>query len=122
MRLIIAGSRNITAPSILEAALDASGWRDRITEVVCGCAPGVDTLGEQWAIRHKIPVRRFPADWDKHGRAAGPIRNREMAMNADALLAIWDGESHGTSNIIAAARQLGLQVRLWRVGAWQEAL
>ena len=35
---------------------------------------------------------RFDTDWNKHGRAAGPIRNKQMAEYGDALLIIWDGE------------------------------
>lgn len=64
-----------------------------ITEVVCGMAKGADTLGKKWAICDaQLPVANFPADWDKHGLAAGPIRNGEMADYADGLIVfIWDG-------------------------------
>lgn len=78
---------------LVRAAVDASGFR--ITEVVSGVAHGVDKLGERWAQAHKIPVKQFPAQWNKYGNAAGPIRNREMAEYADALIAVWDGQSRG---------------------------
>jgi hypothetical protein len=48
--------------------------RSGVTKVVSG-TPGVDALGEQWAERHGIPVTRFPADWKRYGRRAGPTRN-----------------------------------------------
>ena len=49
-----------------------------------------------------------------HGRAAGPIRNKEMANNADALIAFWDGQSRGTRSMINLARKMGLQVAICR--------
>lgn len=43
--------------------------------------------------------KEFPADWKAHGKAAGPIRNKQMAEYADALLLIWDGESKGSASM-----------------------
>jgi len=97
MKTIIAGSRTITDESVLRSALSLVHWE--ITEVVCGMAPGIDSLGADWAIDNNIPVSYYPADWRKYGYAAGPIRNKEMAENADALLLIWDGHSRGSKNM-----------------------
>lgn len=117
MRCIIAGSRGITSQAVVETAIRASGWRDKITVVVSGTARGVDAEGEAWADRNARDVVRYPADWEMHGRAAGLIRNREMAKNADALIAVWDGESRGTKNMIYEARERGLEVYVYRVSA-----
>ena len=97
MKLIIAGSRSIRSMMVLLKAmkkykLDASN----ISKVVCGEAIGIDLLGEIWAIRHKVPVKYFPAEWDKYGNKAGNIRNTQMAEYGDILLSIWDGKSTGT--------------------------
>jgi hypothetical protein len=81
-----------------------------ITEVVCGLARGVDSLGKKWAEKNDIPVKEFPADWDRHGRKAGYLRNVEMVKYADALIAVWDGESKGTQHVITEARKRRLQV------------
>lgn len=113
MKIIIAGGRDITDPGLVMLAMAHSGWIP--SEVVSGGATGVDALGEQWAAQWGIPVRRFPADWKRHGNAAGPIRNREMAAYADALVAIWDGKSRGTANMISEAQQRGLQVYVYRL-------
>lgn len=113
MRVIVAGSRFITDPAIVAAAIEASGFE--ITEVVSGCCRGVDRLGEQWAERNGLPVKRFPADWCRYGKRAGPIRNREMADYADALVAVWDGRKGGTSDMIDAANERGLQVYVKRL-------
>jgi hypothetical protein len=72
---------------------------DVVHEVVCGCAPGVDTIGDDWAKAHGIPVVRFPADWNTYGKSAGVRRNHEMSRNADALFLVWDGCSHGSADM-----------------------
>jgi Protein of unknown function (DUF2493). len=85
------------------AILEAVPWP--VDEVVSGTARGADTAGEAWAEHHGVPVERFPADWDEHGKSAGPIRNQEMADYADAVVAIWDGKSSGTHNMIRTGRE-----------------
>jgi hypothetical protein len=113
MKVIIAGGRDFTNYALVEDAIKCSAFE--ITQVVSGKAKGVDTLGEVWALANSIPVEAFPADWSQHGRAAGPIRNREMAEYADALIAIWDGESKGTANMIQQARNKRLNVFIYLV-------
>ena len=98
MKVIIAGSRNIHANSLVAEAVRRSGYN--ITEVVCGMGLGVDQLGYRWAQHNNIPIKEFPADWKAHGKAAGPIRNRKMAEYGDAAVIVWDGESTGTRNMI----------------------
>ena len=82
--------------------LDLENIRQRhtVTEIVSGAARGVDTLGEMYAEKYGISLKRFPADWNTHKRAAGPIRNAQMAEYGDCLLAFWDGSSKGTKNMI----------------------
>jgi hypothetical protein len=108
MKTIIAGSRSITDPLTIENAIKESGFE--ITEVVCGLARGVDSLGKEWAIKNNIPIKEFPADWDTHGRKAGYVRNLEMVKYADALIAIWDGESKGTKHTITEAEKRHLKI------------
>lgn len=115
MRVIIAGSRDIADMQHINDAVAAS--RFPITQVVCGMARGVDLLGKQWADYVGIPVAKFPADWNTHGKRAGYLRNEQMADNADALIAIWDGKSRGTSHMIDIARERRLKVFVHRVGA-----
>ncbi len=108
MRVIIAGSRSITDPKHIAEAVRQSEFP--ITEVVSGGARGVDRLGEAWARKHGIPVTVFPADWERHGRAAGPLRNTQMAEYGEALIAVWDGKSRGTLDMIRKAKKYGLKV------------
>ena len=101
MRCIIAGGRDFTDEDLLEKELNL--LRERITEVVSGGASGADALGEAWAYEHYIPCKVFPADWDKHGRSAGPTRNVEMAEYADMCVVFWDGKSKGSKHMIHTA-------------------
>lgn len=114
MRVIIAGSRTLTNPRLVADAVDASGFT--VTEVISGGARGIDRLGEQWAEARGVSVRRFPAEWESEGRAAGHLRNRKMAENADALIAIWTAGSPGTHDMIHEATTRGLAVYVHRVG------
>ncbi len=98
MKVIIAGSRNIDDYKLVAQAMKRCGYT--VTEVVCGMATGIDKQGEVWARANNIPVKEMPADWYRHGKAAGPIRNREMALYADAAVVIWDGKSRGSRNMI----------------------
>jgi hypothetical protein len=113
MKVIVAGGRDFTNYALVEEAIKISGFE--ISQIVSGKAKGADTLGEVWALANNIPVEAFPADWSQHGRAAGPIRNRQMAEYADALIAIWDGESKGTANMIQQARNKKLNVFIYLV-------
>ena len=110
MKLIIAGSRTITSYALVRQAIIDSGlWRDykHELEIVCGMARGVDLLGKQFAERNGLVCHEFPADWDKHGKAAGHIRNKEMGDFADALVAIWNGRSRGAQGMIQYMKKLG---------------
>lgn len=96
--LIIAGSRNFQDYDLL------CSWmrevQSPIREIVSGCASGADSLGERWAIERSIPLKLFPANWEKYGKAAGPIRNKQMAEYADCALVFWSGNSAGSRSMI----------------------
>lgn len=113
MRLIIAGTRTIpettAARLISKAAHHLDLWPD---VVLSGESGGVDNAAKKlcgcW--ERKVEYRGYPADWDKHGKAAGPIRNAKMIADADALLLIWDGKSRGSADIRSKALQKGIPV------------
>lgn len=115
METIISGSRRITDPDIVDEAVRASGFT--VTAVIEGgqrtyvdrrIVGGVDWLARLWALRNGLPVETVNADWSLHGKAAGPIRNREMAGKGKQLIAIPDDESRGTVDMIEAAKEFGL--------------
>ena len=106
IRTIIAGSRHITEYQTLVDVMATLPWTP--TVVISGCARGVDTLGERYAKEHKIPLEKFPANWVKYGRGAGPIRNQQMVDVAEALVALPVPGSRGTSSMIRIAGNAGL--------------
>ena len=114
-RIIIAGCRDFHDYPLLRKTMDKllqNKLRKEKIVIICGMAKGADMLGARYAQERGYYIRYFPADWDKYGKRAGPIRNEEMAKNADALVAFWDGESSGTKNMIEIAKQYNLAVRI----------
>lgn len=112
-RVIIAGSRDFQDYPLLVSTMDrllANVKEDVV--VVCGKARGADSLGEQYARERGYQILEYPADWKTYGKAAGCIRNEEMAKNADALVAFWDGKSCGTENMIQLGYRYKLKVRV----------
>lgn len=107
MKTIIAGSRDFDNYELVKETLLE---HNDITEIVCGCAHGADSLGEKFALEHGIPIKRFPADWNRYGRSAGYRRNEQMAAYAERLIAFWDGRSPGTKHMIDLAKKAGLKV------------
>ena len=87
----------------------------RPTMVHGACPDGVDACAAQLARTHNLKVEEHPADWSEHERAAGPIRNQQMVDSSDALVAIWDGKSRGTKDIIQKAIKAGLEVHIHQI-------
>jgi len=106
MKLIIAGGRDYHLSKVEYEWLDLI-VKD-VTEVVSGGARGVDKCGERWAERNNIPIKQFIPKWQRLGRKAGMVRNRDMAFYADAL-AIFPGGS-GTANMREEARKQKLKI------------
>ena len=106
MKLIIAGGRDYRFTPTDRSRLDA--LLGTVTEVVSGAATGADQAGERWAKLHGIPVKRFPADWNKHGRTAAPIRNAQMAQYADAVALLPGGR--GTDSMRREAERAGITI------------
>lgn len=100
MKLLIAGSRSINDFKLIETNVFRLFSLEEIDEIVHGGARGVDKLAGVFAVDNKIKVKIFYADWNKYGKSAGMLRNKEMADYADFLLAFWNGVSKGTKNMI----------------------
>lgn len=94
----------------MEAAIAQAPWD--IAVVLSGHARGADRLGEDWARARKVPLEVYPARWDEEGKVAGFRRNQRMADKADALIALWDGESRGTLDMIRRAKGRGLYIHV----------
>jgi hypothetical protein len=116
MKTIIAGTRDIKNPKhLLEGIRIAEENGIYLDEIVSGMAPGPDYMGYRYGLAKGIPVKCFPADWLTYGKAAGFIRNQKMAEYADALIAIWDEKSKGTSDMIERAKARRLKILVYKV-------
>ena len=119
MKIIIAGSRSLSNYELVARECDrfiGEYFSDCDIEVVSGsCGHGADAIGEKYAADRGYPVVKFPADWNRHGRTAGPIRNAQMADYANAAIVFWDGKSRGSMNMISLAQKKGLVVKVVRV-------
>ncbi|MCP3924900.1 MAG: DUF2493 domain-containing protein [Desulfobacterales bacterium] len=112
-KVIIAGSRtNITYENVIHAIAHAPF---NIKEIVSGTARGVDQFGEEFGKVNNIPIKKFPAEWERHGKSAGYKRNIEMAEYADALIAVWDSKSKGTKHMIDLMKRVGKEVYVMEV-------
>lgn len=115
MNIIIAGSRGFNDYALLERIMNRYTIRIDDIKVISGAAKGADKLGEQWALCNMFIVERHHPDWATHGKAAGHIRNKEMAKAAGpkgALVAFHDGISPGTADMIEIAKEMGLKVKV----------
>jgi hypothetical protein len=116
--IIIAGSRGLqVSPTRIHTELTDEYDGDNVWQIVSGGEPtGVDRCGEIYAKLHNKAVRIFPADWNRHGKGAGPVRNRQMAEYADgALVFLGDTPTPGSSNMIAWMHWFDKPVRVVRL-------
>lgn len=121
-KVIVAGGRGFDDPDFMEKKLDKILANQKNIQIVSGGQVsldrktgkkyGADYLGEEYAKKRGYGLKIFPADWGKHGKAAGPIRNREMGEYAEACIAFWDGKSRGTKSMIDIATELGLKLKI----------
>jgi hypothetical protein len=125
-RVIIAGTRTFDNYKLLKEKVEQFTFWFEDIEVVSGAQKkrverngewiyvGADYLGEQWAQKNWWIIHRFWPDWETHGKAAGPIRNREMVKFANCAVIFWDGYSPGTANLIDNCRIFDLPHRVVR--------
>lgn len=110
MRVLVCGGRDFTDAAMVEQVLGYLHTQRPITCVIHGDARGADTLGKLWALARGITPEPYPADWNKHGRSAGPIRNRWMlsASHPEYVVAFPGGK--GTADMAQISKDAGLPV------------
>ena len=108
VKIVIGGCRNYSDYSafciFVDECLVELGLEAEVT-IVSGHCSGVDEMAERYAAERGFPVIVCPAEWAKYGRAAGPVRNRQMVEQSDAVIAFWDQTSKGTQSLIRYAKQ-----------------
>lgn len=116
MRVLICGDRNWSDPDPIGELLDKLCVMYEEVIVIEGEARGADTLARAAAQRRGLSVERFPALWAAHGRAAGPIRNKQMLTEGrpDLVVAFHPDIEHsrGTKNMVTQAQRAGVETRV----------
>lgn len=110
MRILVCGGRRYADVRRVYQVLDSVHTRRGVAAVIHGCATGADSLAGQWARMRGVPEVRYPADWERHGKAAGPIRNQSMLDEARPDLVVAFPGGAGTADLMTRARQGGVRV------------
>lgn len=114
-RIVVAGSRDYSNYQDAKNFIDLciSRIKEEYTLIfVSGACKGADVLGERYAIENGFKLEKHIADWQKYGRAAGPKRNKQMALLADYVICFWDGKSEGTKSMIKYTLQFHKPIRI----------
>lgn len=112
LRVLVCGGRDYDDSANVWTCLESLP----ISEVCHGAAPGADRLADYWVSQHEgVKVYAYPADWTRHGKAAGPIRNQKMLdeFKPDMVIAFPGGR--GTAHMVTIARAAG--VRVWELAS-----
>ena len=109
MRVLVTGGRDFSDRELLFEALDGLHSTHGFTVLIHGDANGADRLSGEWATSRGIKVEVHPADWKKHGRAAGPIRNQKMLEQKPDLVVAFPG-GNGTADMVRRAKEAGIEV------------
>jgi predicted Rossmann-fold nucleotide-binding protein len=109
MTIIVCGGRRYLDRLTVYRTLDELEAKCPITLLVEGGQTGADRMAREWAWLCGVPYHTEPADWGRHGPAAGPIRNRNMLHLEPALVVAFPG-GRGTMDMVRQARKAGVEV------------
>jgi uncharacterized protein (DUF58 family) len=109
-RILVCGGRDYADARALGAELDALHAGNPVTDLIHGAARGADSLAAAWARSRGISIRPFPADWDRHGKAAGFLRNVRMLREGRPDLVVAFPGGRGTAHMVGLARRAGVAV------------
>ncbi len=108
MKVLVSGSRGIS--------VDVSKYMPQgISLIISGGAVGIDAMAEKYADEHGIPKLVVRPDYKNFGRVAPILRNHKMIDMADMVIAIWDGRSRGTKDVINYAIAHDKRLKIYTV-------
>jgi hypothetical protein len=110
MRVLVCGGRDYKDKAFLDAKLSALNEETPFFVLIQGGAGGADYFARNWGWDNDIDVMHFKADWNKYGRAAGPIRNQQMLDEGKPDLVLAFPGGRGTAHMIRIAREAGVEV------------
>ena len=110
MKLLVCGGRNYADQKGLYLVLDAWHRVNPVSLLIHGAARGADQLAANWASSRGVPLAAYPADWNLHGRSAGPRRNEQMLQEGKPEMVIAFPGGRGTAHMVRIAREAGVKV------------
>lgn len=109
LRVLVTGGRDFTDTALAMEVMCRLTSEHVVTALIHGNSRGADRMTANFAVGYGIPLVPVDADWTRHGRAAGPIRNREMlALAPDVVIAFPGGD--GTVDMVRQAQRAGVRV------------
>lgn len=112
LKVLVCGGRNFNDAMTLGSWLGGIHKSHGIDLIIHGAAPGADFMAGKFAKWAGIPVKEYPADWRKNGKAAGPIRNAEMLKDSAPDLVIAFEGGKGTADMVERAKRAGVEVKM----------
>ena len=118
MRVLVCGGRDFSDEHTLNTELNDLLWRRgrfahvnaQATAIIHGTQRGADMMAGAFAIACGLEEIRFKPDWNKHGKAAGPIRNAQMLAEGKPDLVVAFPGNSGTADMVTKARRAGVEV------------
>lgn len=108
MRVLVCGGRGFADRTLLCGVLDGLRKTHGELRIIEGAAFGADSLAAEWAIENDQELQEFPADWKKHGRAAGPLRNQRMLDEGKPEMAVAFKGGRGTNDMVERIKKAGV--------------
>lgn len=117
MRILVCGGRDFNKVDWFNDVMNT--YRDRVTHIISGGAKGADTMAWKWAlVNANLPeenIHIYKADWDKHGKAAGPIRNQIMLDASRPDLVVGFPGGRGTGDMLNRAIRQNIDVDIYSI-------
>lgn len=112
MKVLVCGGRDFCDDELMNDTLnEVHGTGRSITAIIQGGASGADFLAAMWATDHNVLCIGVPADWANYGKAAGPIRNRQMLEDCQPDLVLAFPGGRGTADMVRQAKKAGIKVQ-----------
>jgi hypothetical protein len=110
MKVLITGGRDFEDEDLLQQILGRLHSATPFSCLIHGAAKGADQLAGKWATENGVEAIACPADWKRHGRGAGPTRNKQMLEDHKPDLVVAFPGGKGTANMVALAQKAGTKI------------
>lgn len=108
MRVLVCGGRDYAERDVVFGVLDALKEEHGDIVIIHGAANGADQLAQDWAWENGVPYVPYPANWDKHGKKAGPMRNRQMLIDGKPEYFVAFPGGKGTAHMVSLLKRAGV--------------